>query len=172
MRRFGAVLVLTVAVAMLPGCKKSEEPKAPPVAAATPAPAAQPVAVVALRLGSAVGADKKVTGASNMFSPRDTIYASVDTQGAATGTAIIARWTYQDGQTVYEETQALTLTGPATTEFHIARPDGWPKGSYKVEILAPGFLEEIRRVEPVKYRAAMKKDKKKQKEEEEEKKPS
>ena len=138
MRSIGVILALALSVAAPLACKKSQELPAPAGAQTAPSPAAQPVAVVGLTLGKQVGPDKKVTGESTTFAPGDTIYASVDTQGAATGTAIVARWTYQDGQTVHEETQALTLTGPATTEFHIAKPDGWPKGSYKVEILVDG----------------------------------
>ena len=140
MRAIGAVLVLAVAVVALPGCKRGQDTKTPVVAEATPAPAAaaQPVAVVALKLGKQVGPDKKVMGETKTFAPGDTIFASVDTQGAAPSAALAVRWTYQDGQTVHEETQALALTGPATTEFHIAKPDGWPKGTYKVEILLDG----------------------------------
>lgn len=140
MRGIGVILVLAVSLAALPGCKKSQEPPAPARSEASPAPAAmaQPVAVVGLTLGNGVGPDKKVTGETRTFAPGDTIYASVDTQGAAPSAALAARWTYQDGQTVHEETQALALTGPATTEFHIARPNGWPKGTYKVEILLDG----------------------------------
>ena len=82
--------------------------------------------------------DKKVTTPGDTFSPKDTIYASVDTLGAAPAATLSARWTYQDGQTVHEESQSIAPTGPATTEFHIAKPDGWPKGEYKVEILLDG----------------------------------
>ena len=106
--------------------------------APAPAPAVQPVTVVGVTLGSGVGMDKKVTTPGDTFSPKDTIYASVDTLGAAPAATLSARWTYQDGQTVHEESQSIAPTGPATTEFHIAKPDGWPKGEYKVEILLDG----------------------------------
>jgi len=39
---------------------------------------------------------------------------------------------------VKEDSATITPTGPATTEFHIAKPDGWPMGSYQVEILLHG----------------------------------
>jgi hypothetical protein len=96
------------------------------------------VSVVNVQLGRAVGADKKVTLAADSFAPTDTIYASVDTQGTAASATLTARWTYQDGQTVHEETQTIAPTGPATTEFHIAKPDGWPRGTYRLEILVDG----------------------------------
>ena len=48
------------------------------------------------------------------------------------------RWTYGDGQLVNEQSQQIAPTGPSSSEFHIAKPDGWPAGTYKVEILADG----------------------------------
>ena len=141
MRAIGAIAIIAV-VAALPGCKKSQELPAPAATQATPVPApaapAEPVAVVGLTLGKELGADKRVMSESTTFSPKDTIYVSVDTHGTAPSAAIAARWTYQDGQTVHEESQSVRLSGPATTEFHIAKPDGWPKGDYKVEILLDG----------------------------------
>ena len=93
---------------------------------------------MAVTLGREVGADKRVTTAVDTFAPTDTIYASVDTQGAALAATLVARWTYQDGQVVHEETQSIAPAGPASTEVHISKPDGWPKGTYKVEILLDG----------------------------------
>jgi len=36
---------------------------------------------------------------------------------------------------VNENSQTLAATGPAVTEFHISKPDGWPTGDYQVEVL-------------------------------------
>jgi hypothetical protein len=94
----------------------------------------------AVTLGKAVGADKKVSAPTEVFAKGDTIHASIDTTGAGTAT-VVARWTYsKDGQTVpvKEETATITPTGPATTEFHISKPDGWPVGDYQVEVLVDG----------------------------------
>ena len=30
----------------------------------------------------------------------------------------------------------MNLTGTADTDFQISKPDGWPTGKYKVEVLA------------------------------------
>src|SRR5262249_19431592 len=62
---------------------------------------------------------------------------SVDTQGWSAPVTLTARWTYEDGQVVNESSQQAEA-GPATTEFHIAKPSGWPAGSYQIEILADG----------------------------------
>ena len=140
MKRHTWTILLLVAVApFFATCKSKEKPAPPPVSEApAPAPTADRVSVVGVTLGSGVGMDKRVTASSDLFRPTDTIYASVDTQGSASAATLVARWTYQDGQTVHEETQTIAPNGPATTEFHISKPDGWPKGSYTVEILLDG----------------------------------
>jgi hypothetical protein len=141
MRAPGAILALLALAALADvACNKSKNEPLPPAAEAPApaAPAAQPVRVMAVTLGRAVGADKRVATALDTFAPTDTIYASVDTQGAAPSASLSARWTYQDGQVVHEETQTIAPSGPAATEFHISKPDGWPKGDYKVEILLDG----------------------------------
>jgi hypothetical protein len=143
-------LILAVSLAAtlaLGGCGKKEESAIPPASTpATPPPAAQttpaPAAPVAVSvssvdLGSAVDGDQKVTTPTSSFGTKDTIYASVTTTGAGTA-KLDAKWTYQDGQTVNEESTTINPTGPANTAFHIAKPSGWPTGSYKVEISQDG----------------------------------
>lgn len=140
-------LVAAAAIA-LAACGKKSEPPPPTPPAPAPAPTAAPepaaapagVTVSAVNLGKAVGADKKVSAATDVFAKTDTIHASVDTTGAGTAT-VVAKWRYTKGdQTVpvKEETATITPAGPATTEFHISKPDGWPAGSYQVEILVNG----------------------------------
>lgn len=98
------------------------------------------VRVSEIDLGTAVGADKRVTegNETDTFRPSDMIHASVGTDGVGSGTVLTARWTYQDGQVVDETSQTISPTGPANTEFHIMKPDGFPTGSYQVEILLDG----------------------------------
>lgn len=97
-----------------------------------------PVEVTGVTLGSAVGADKRVTERTSTFAPTDTIYAAVETEGAASDATLVARWTYEDGQTVDETSRSIAPDGPAVTEFHVSKPDGWPTGGYEVVILLDG----------------------------------
>ena len=126
------------------GCGKSEPPPAPqatappPAAPVAPPPAAPGVTVSNLELGKQIGADKRVTQPVTSFSPKDTIYVTVLTNGTAPSATLTAKWTYQDGQVVNESSQTIAPTGPAATEFHIAKPDGWPAGNYKVEVSLNG----------------------------------
>ncbi|QQP94901.1 hypothetical protein [Lysobacter enzymogenes] len=148
-----AVAAALVASLALAGCKKKEEPAPPPpppaaeTPAPAPAPAPAPVAatatVASLDLGSAVGADKKVTAAATTFKPKDTIHASVTTNTsdptATVATKIGAKWTYQDGQTVKEDPAVdVQATNGGVTEFSINSPKGFPEGKYKVEISQDG----------------------------------
>ena len=142
-----AALLATVALA---GCKKKDdmatttppattEPAPAPVEPA-PAPAATS-SVLSVDLGNAVGADNKVTMASTTFATKDTIHASVATDGA--GGKLNAKWTYQDGQTVDSQDKDVA-SGPQVTDFSISKPDGWPAGKYKVEVSLDGAVVQSR----------------------------
>jgi hypothetical protein len=133
--------ILTVAAVALTACGKKDEPPKPAATPAQPpvqAPIATPagVSVSAVTIGKGIGADKKITAATDVFAQADTFYASIDTTGAGTAT-LKAQWTYhKDGKVapVKEDTQTIAPTGPATSEFHINKPDGWPVGDYQVEV--------------------------------------
>ena len=136
------VAVAAASVLALVACGKKEPAPAPAPAPTPVAPAPVPagVTVSSVSLGKAVGADKKVTAASDTFAKGDTIYASVDTTGSGSAT-LAAKWVYtKDGKTVpvKEDTATISATGPATSEFHISKPDGWPVGTYQVDVTLDG----------------------------------
>jgi len=139
MRAKKTTLSTVLALALLAGiaCKKAAPPP-PPAPAPAPAPIAAAVSVADITLGSALNADKTVTAAATTFKPTDTIYAAVKTDGTSTGATLAAKWTFEDGQTVHQESLSIAPTGPSVTEFHISKPDGWPAGKYKVEISLNG----------------------------------
>ncbi|HEY6148075.1 MAG TPA: hypothetical protein VIZ69_10275 [Thermoanaerobaculia bacterium] len=142
--RIRAALVAAVLIPAFAftACKKAETPApTPTVVAAEPAPTAVPapaVSVTDLSLGKSVGADKKVQTPTDTFSPKDTIFASVSTDGSAPTSVIAVKWTFGDGQTVKEDSKSIAPTGPTATEFSIQKPGGWPKGNYKVEVTVDG----------------------------------
>jgi hypothetical protein len=135
MKKTYALAMMAALALALGACnKKADAPK--PESAPTSAQAPAGVTVLTVTLGNAIGADKKVAQASDSFGKKDTIYASVDTTGAGTAT-LKAKWTYRaDGKVavVKEDAQTITSTGPASSEFHVSKPDGWPAGDYQVEI--------------------------------------
>ncbi|WP_343855003.1 hypothetical protein [Rhodanobacter soli] len=142
------------AVLALSACGKKDESAAPapsamPPAATAPAPAPSSTAPMAMNnapaavtfgsveLGSTVDASNKILASSTSFAPTDTIYASVDTSGSGNAT-LAAKWTYQDGQTVHEDSKTLNAMGPETTAFMISKPGGFAAGNYKVDISLNG----------------------------------
>lgn len=135
-RRTLALVVLAGSIAA--GCKKAAPPQDESANAAPAAPAPAAFSVGNIDLGNQIGADKRVTSPSSSFKSTDTIYVSVATDGAAPSKTIAAKWTFQDGQTVKADSQTIAPTGPASTEFHIAKKSAWPVGKYKVEISVDG----------------------------------
>lgn len=92
-----------------------------------------------LELGKSVDANKKVTDGTDDFSPKDTIYLSVKTDGAAANSQLKVRWTYgADNKLVKEDTRTIPAGGAAYTEFHISKPGGFPTGDYKVQVWLNG----------------------------------
>jgi hypothetical protein len=134
-------LSLAVAILLL-ACGRSET-SAPP-ASTPPVSAPAPARVSAIDIGNSIGADKRVTAPAAAFAPGDTIYASIATEGSSPSLTLTARWTYEDGQLVSESSETIAPTGPATTEFHIAEPDGFPAGRYTLEISANGAVAGAR----------------------------
>jgi hypothetical protein len=136
-RRYGRALVAFAFLILTIACKKAEPPPPP---AAPPPPPPPPVAAVVtvsgVEVGTAIGADKRVTAPTAVFKPTDTIYASVATSGSAPRATITAKFTFEDGQVVDESSQ--DVMGAGVTEFHISKPDGWPVGRYQLEVLLDG----------------------------------
>ena len=164
MFRITLALALLASVA-LAGCKKheatpTEGATAPAATVAAPAPATMPppaatttapaattppatsLIVSSVDLGNAVGPDKKVTKPGTSFAKADTIHASVATDGSKAST-VTARWTFQDGQVVHTEDKSVP-SGPQVTDFSISKPDGWPVGDYKLEVLVDGNVAQTK----------------------------
>lgn len=146
------------AVLALSACGKKDDstsqvPNTPPPAAEpmTPAPSstagtgtmptgdssAAMVTFGSVELGSTVDASNKIAASGTSFAPKDTIYASVETNGNGNAT-VAAKWSYQDGQVVHEDSKTINATGPETTAFMISKPSGLPAGNYKVDISLNG----------------------------------
>jgi Flp pilus assembly protein CpaB len=136
-RRLAAACALG-ALALGAGCKKQQPPPAAPPPPVNPERAVVGVKVTDVQLGKALGADKRVTEPLTSFAPKDTVFASVVTEGSATAAELTARWTFQDGQLINETKRSIAPGAKEVTEFSIQKPDGWPPGTYKVEILLDG----------------------------------
>ena len=125
--QFARVAICILLAMVLFGCSKPTSPVAP-----------AGVKVTDLDVGRSIAADKTIADETDSFRPNDTFYVAVKTEGSASSATITARWTYQDGQLVDESRQSIAPSGAAVTEFHVSKPEGWPAGAYKVEVLLDG----------------------------------
>jgi len=154
--RNGNQLVIIMAGALaLAACGNQAPPPPPPpkpaptapaptpaaTPATTPAPATASTTLVSVDLGNGVNASGNALSSAPMttFSPKDTIYALVKTSsGSANPATISAKWMFNGSTLVNENKREVAAAGDSTTEFHIAKPDGWPTGKYSVAISVDG----------------------------------
>src|SRR3546814_20663506 len=92
--------------------------------------------------GIPMGGEMTVSAQYATFARSCVIFASfatsaIDPSASVPGTLSV-KWTFEDGQVVNEESKAVNRTGAGNSEFHIAKPDGFPAGNYKVEISLDG----------------------------------
>ena len=80
------------------------------------------------------------------FAPTDTIYASLVLGGhPPTSHRLDARWSHLDSkQIVLAEGKTLLFANDTVTTFQISRPNGWPLGHYKLELLLDQVLVQTR----------------------------
>jgi hypothetical protein len=97
-----------------------------------------PLRVVEVDLGRAIGPDNRVIEPADEFRINDTIYASVVMLGRADEATLKARWIQSSGKLLDETVRTVSPVGETITEFHLAQPGGWQKGSYRVEIILDG----------------------------------
>jgi hypothetical protein len=156
-----ALLVAVVGSVALVGCKKKEEPTpettpAPAVVEPAPAPAAPPApaataSVASVDLGTAVGADGKLSATATGFKPKDKIVVSIGTNtsdpAATVAGKIDAKLSFINGAEVMEvktESRDFNLAGAGNTNVEFSKPDGWPVGKYKVEVSLDGALVQTK----------------------------
>jgi len=125
-----ASLLLGLGLLAGAGCKKQRSETAGTDAAMAPSE----VKISDVQLGRRIGANSRIADATDKFAPRDTIYAVAVTEGSAPNATVTARWTFEDGQVVKEDSRTIAPGGAEATEFHISKPSGWPKGKYKVVV--------------------------------------
>ena len=137
-KRLAALALSLGALVALGACGKKDEPAVVDTTAMAPTPA--PVAalhVTGVETGKGVNTDKTIKDDEHDFGVRDTVYVSVKTEGAGTGT-LAAKFTFQDGQTVEQASQNISPTADAYHEFHIQKATAWPKGNYRVVVMLNG----------------------------------
>jgi hypothetical protein len=97
-----------------------------------------PLRIIEIEIGRAIGPDNRITEPTDDFRPDDTIYASVVMLGTAESATLKAKWTQASGALLDQTVRTVSPSGETVAEFHLVQPRGWEKGSYRVEILLDG----------------------------------
>lgn len=142
---------------LLGGCRQptptptATEP-APPAASATVATPDLAPHITGVDLGNALGPDQRVLRPLLAFAPGDTLYASVAYAGRDLTAAhrVGVKWSFgPTEQPVLAESKMLAFTAPGVTAFALRKPDGWPAGIYRLQVLLDGALAQTRQFEIV-----------------------
>ena len=93
--------------------------------------------VTSIQLGRSLNSDNTIASHTTTFKPDDTVYVSVATTGAGSGTMSV-RWTYA-GHLVDEAKKPVSSRNIAVTEFHLKSGDHFPPGEYAAEVFLDGM---------------------------------
>ena len=119
-------------------CSRQQRAEVDTAAGAVESTVRAALSVLDVDMGRHIAPDSTISDKTDEFTPTDTIYASVRTSGTATSTAVVGRWTFQDGAVVDERTNTVTTSGDARTVFRLVKPDGLAKGRYTLRVLIDG----------------------------------
>jgi hypothetical protein len=112
-------VIIGVALVLLHGCRHNA-----------------PLQVDTIQLGRSLNPDNSVAAHTTTFGRADTVYVSILTTDAGSGT-ISVKWIYQ-GRVIDEPKREVSYREPAATEFHLVNSGGFPPGAYSVEAFIDG----------------------------------
>ncbi len=140
--RNGAPLVAIAALAgACAGSDKSRQAGADSAAAdsaaMTGSAAGSALKVSNVMIGRRLGAGNRIIEPTFEFTPRETVYVSVGTQGGGGGSGTLtAGWRSQSGEILQQSSEPVRPAGENTV-FQLSQPKGFKPGTYKVVL----FLE-------------------------------
>jgi hypothetical protein len=129
----GAPLILAAAlVGACTGSDKSESAVAATARADSAAAAAKPKErrVSNVMIGKHIGTNNLVTEPTFQFTPQETVFVSVATEGAEGPGEVTAAWRAQNGEVVQKTTESIE--SGKNTLFQLTQPKGLKPGTYKV----------------------------------------
>lgn len=95
-----------------------------------------PLTLANIQVGRSLNPDRSIASITTLFKPSETIYVSVQTAAAGSGTVGV-KWMFGT-QVIDEPTKQVSYDGPASTEFHLQNSGAFPAGDYSVEIFLDG----------------------------------
>ena len=103
-----------------------------------------PQRVGVVMIGKRLGAGNRIAEPTFQFTPGDTVYLSVDVQGAPAEGSLSARWLARSGKTLDSTAVQLTPADTGMKEFHLAPEKGWQPGTYLVTLYLNGDSAEAK----------------------------
>jgi hypothetical protein len=82
-------------------------------------------------IGRRIGPGNRITEPTFEFTPQDTVYVSVATQGTGGAGTLTAAWRSQSGEILQKSSEPVPPAGE-NTEFRLTQPKGLKPGTYKV----------------------------------------
>lgn len=137
--------LLAIAVSVLCGlaaCSREDRATIDSAAGSVESATRAAFSVIDVDMGRHIAADSTIVDKTDNFASSDTVYATVHTSGTATSSAVVGRWTFEDGSVVHEDTNTVTTSGTARTVFSLVKPAGLAKGRYTLRVLVDG--KEVR----------------------------
>jgi hypothetical protein len=131
-----ASALLIVAAALVGACTGSDKSESAAAATARADSAAATAAkpkerrVSNVMIGKHIGTNNFVTEPTFQFTPQETVFVSVATEGAEGAGAMTAAWRSQNGEVVQRTTESIEQG--KNTLFQLSQPKGLKPGTYKV----------------------------------------
>ncbi len=97
-----------------------------------------PLSLSNIQVGRSLNPDRSIASITTLFKPSETIYVSVQTRQAGSGTVGV-KWMF-GSQVIDEPTKTVKYDGPASTDFHLRNSGAFPPGDYSVEIFIDGQM--------------------------------
>jgi len=96
----------------------------------------EPLKVSAVQTGKSLNSDNSIAVHAATFRPKDTMYVAVLTDARGAG-KITVRWKL-GSQVLQELTREVSYNDQAATDFRFQAADGFPAGTYTIEVLLDG----------------------------------
>ena len=90
-----------------------------------------------IELGKSAGPSLRVTAATTMFTPMDTMYLAVIVANPDADSRLTARWSAADGSVIDSSGQNVERdmgTSSSVTQFRVMHDKAWPVGKYTVDV--------------------------------------
>jgi hypothetical protein len=129
------VVLVTVLAGACGGSDESRQASAETAAAESAATGAPPTEtrVSNVMIGSQMGADGRISVPSFEFTPQDTVFVSVATEGPLEGARLTAAWRSPGGEILQQSAESVRPRGENTV-FHLSEGKGLKPGTYKVVV--------------------------------------